>query len=72
MPQTHITLRAETFAGRNFRVLKKTRNFLQKLSRLAMLGTNFMEKTFANFQKKVHFRVKKAEKRQKIVTKSRF
>ena len=42
------TLRAETFAGRNFRVLKKTRNLGHKLSRFADFGTNFTEKTLAN------------------------
>ena len=42
------TLRAETFAGRNFRVSKKTRNLWNKLSRFAVFGTNFEEKTFAN------------------------
>ena len=48
---THTTLRAETFAGRNFRVTKKTRNILQKLSRMTVFGTNFAEKTFAKRKK---------------------
>ena len=45
------TLRAETFAGRNFRVTKKTRNVRQTLSRMAFFGTNFAEKSFAKRKK---------------------
>ena len=51
-----ITLRAETFAGRNFRVSKKkTRNLWNKLSRFAVFGTNFVEKTLNSQVKFVFF-----------------
>jgi len=47
-------------AGTNFGVHEKMPNFLQKLWRLAIFGTDVAEKTLANSQKNVHFRVKKA------------
>ena len=60
-----LTLRAETFAGRNFRVSKKTRNLWNKLSRFAVFGTNFVEKTFANRGKSLFSREKTFANEQK-------
>ena len=60
-----VTLRAETFAGRNFRVSKKTRNLWNKLSRFAVFGTNFVEKTFANRGKSLFSREKTFANEQK-------
>ena len=59
------TLKAETFAGRNFRVSKKPRNLRNKLSRFAVFGTNFVEKTFANRGKKLFSREKAFANEQK-------
>ena len=60
-----LTLRAETFAGRNFRVSKKTRNLRNKLSRFGVFGTNFVEKTFANRGKSLFSREKTFANQQK-------
>ena len=61
----YVTLRAETFAGRNFRVSKKTRNLWNKLSRFADFGTNFVGKTFANRGKSLFSREKTFANEQK-------
>ena len=62
------TFRAETFAGRNFRVSKKPRNLWNKLSRFAVFGTNVVEKTFANRGKSLFSREKfsRMNKKNKI------
>ena len=59
------TLRAETFAGRNFRASKKTRNLWNKLPRFRGFGTNFVEKTFANRAKSLFSREKTFANEQK-------
>ena len=61
------TLSAETFAGRNFRVSKKPRNLWNKLSRFAVFGTNFVEKTFANRGKSLFLREKTFAHEQKKI-----
>ena len=45
------TLRAEIFAGRNFREVKKSRNFADLIFGNSIFGRNFTDKTFANFPK---------------------
>ena len=41
------TLGAETFAGRNFREKRKSRNYGHKLSQMTFFPANFVTKTFA-------------------------
>ena len=58
------------FKGRNFRGqklsrVKKTRNLWNKLSRFAVFGTNFVEKTFANRGKSLFSREKTFANEQK-------
>ena len=46
-----LTLKAETFAGRNFRESQKSRNFANLSFANFILWRKFTEKTFANFRK---------------------
>ena len=53
------------FKGRNFRVSKETQNLWNKLSRFAVFGINFLEKTFANRGKSSFSREKTFANEQK-------
>ena len=66
----NIAVTLTYFKGRNFRGqklsrVKKMRNLWNKLSRFAVFGTNFVEKTFANRGKSLFSREKTFANEQK-------
>ena len=64
---THfITLRAESFAGRKFREIKKSRNFADLSFANSSFRRYFIDKTFANSPKIFNFGNKNLEKMNKM------